>query len=276
MIAMRYTVVVGFLLTVLCASIVLSPDGYCDPSDSDPQFEFTYSDGQVVFVKLTDTDIATSTVVTEKGMTHDSSVFNLTLDRMPTSVTLHSNMGEFRVSITIRNYDPGMAGQPMRLYYGEYVANLLPIGGYSCTIPSSTDEWLVPDQRYATSLYIDDGTGTYIPYDPPSGLKVTMRWESSESTRFARFFCNGDVIGSRFYNPGDKLGEFPPTPESPLPFDGWHDSLGNSVGPDTVFDYEGDMDFHTENGIDLSNIGMYILLTLIIGICAFLIADRLD
>ncbi len=274
---MRYTVVIGLAITILLASVTLVPGGYCEePTDDVPQLEFTYSDGQTVFVKLTDTDIATSTVVTEKGMTHDSSVFNLALDRMPTSVTLHSNLGQFRVSITIKSADPDVAGQPMRLFFGDYVENLFPIGGYSCTVPSSSDQWLSPNHRYATSLYVDDGTGTYVHYDPPSGLKLSMKWESSESTRFARFYCNGDVISSKFYNPGDKLGEFPATPDSVLPFDGWHNSLGDKVDSDTVYDYEGDMDFHTAYGFDMTTLGILILLTLIIGICGYLITERMD
>ena len=68
MIAARYFVVLGIVMTLLCTSVILSPDGYCDPSDDVPQLEFTYSDGTTVFMKLTDTDIATSTVVTEKGI----------------------------------------------------------------------------------------------------------------------------------------------------------------------------------------------------------------
>ena len=276
MTATRYFVIMGLAITILCASVCITPDGCCDPSDDAPQLEFTYSDGSTVFVKLSDTDIATSTVVTEEGMAHDSSVFNLGLDRMPTSVTLHSTTGKFRVSISMKLSDPGMAGQPMKLQFGDYSANLFPLGGYSCTIPASAEKWLSPNHRYATSLYIDDGTGTFVPYDPPSGLKISMRWESSEDTRFVMFLSGNDVVGSRFYNPGDKLGEFPSTPETFLPFDGWYDSLGKKVDSDTVYEYEGDMDFHTAYGFDINTLTILILLTLIIGICGVLITDRMD
>jgi hypothetical protein len=276
MIAARYFVVVGLIMTLLCASVFASSDGYCDPSDDVPQLEFTYSDGSSAFLKLTDTTIATSTVVTPEGMTHDSSVFSLGLDRMPTSINLHSNIGKFRVSISIKPSDPAVAGKMMKLHYGDYTENLFPIGGYSCTIPSSTEKWLSPNKAYATSLYVDDGTGTFVPYDPPSGLKVSMRWESSEDTRFAIFFSGNDVVGSRFYTPGEKLGEFPSTPESILPIDGWYDSLGKKVDSDTVYEYEGDMDFHTEYGFDISTLTILILLVLIIGICGVLITDKMD
>ena len=264
-------------IAILFATAILSPDGYCDYAEEDvPQLEFTYSDGQTVFVKLTDTTIATSTVVTEKGMTHDASVFNLDLDRMPTSITLHSSTGNFRVSLTITTSDPGMAGMPMRLHYGEYVENLTPSGGYSCKVPSSSSEWLGPNQKYQTSLYIDDGTGSYVPYDPPSGLKISMRWESSENTRFVRFFSDGDVVGSRFYNPGDKLGEFPEAPAGILPFTGWFDSEGKKVDSDTTYDYQGDMDFHTVYDIDGSTLLILILIALIMGICGMLITEKMD
>ena len=276
MVATRYFLITGLVVTILCTSVAISPDGYCDSADDVPQLEFTYSDGSKVFVKLTDTDIATSTVVTEKGMTHDSSVFNLGLDRMPTSVTLHSNNGKFRVSISMSLSDPGMVGQPMKLYFGDYTENLFPLGGYSCQIPSSDEKWLSPNQRYVTSLYIDDGTGTFVPYDPPSGLKISMRWSTSEDTRFVRYFCDGDVIGSRFYNPGDKLGDIPAAPEKIVPFIGWYDSLGEKVDSDTVYNYEGDMDFHTVYDIDTSTLVILILITLIVGLCAMLIVDRMD
>ena len=273
---MRYTVVVGLAIIILSATTILSPDGYCDYTENDaPQLEFTFSDGQTTIFKLTDTNISTSTVVTEKGMTHDASVFGLQLDRMPTSITLHSNTGDFRVSITITSSDPGMVGMPMKLYYGQYVENLIP-PAYSCKVPSSSSEWLSPNQKYQTSLYIDDGTGHYVPYDPPSGLKISMRWESSEDTRFVRFFSDGDVIGSRFYNPGEKLGDIPSAPERIVPFIGWYDSLGEKVNSDTVYDYEGDMDFHTVYDIDASTLIILILITLIVGLCAMLIVERMD
>ena len=264
-------------IVILFATAILSPDSYCDYVEDDvPQLEFAYSDGQTVFVKLTDTTIATSTVVTEKGMTHDASVFNLGLDRMPTSITLHSSTGDFRVSLTIMTSDPGMSDLPMKLYYGEYTEYLTPSGGYSCKVPSSSSEWLSPNQKYQTSLYIDDGTGSYVPYDPPSGLKISMRWESSENTRFVRFFNNSDVIGSRFYNPGDRLGEFPETPAEILPFTGWFDSEGEMVTSDTTYDYEGDMDFHTVYDIDGSTLFILILIALIMGICGMLITEKMD
>ena len=263
-------------MALLFSSVALSPDGFCDSSDDAPQLEFTYSDGSTVFVKLSDTDIATSTVVTEKGMTHDSSVFNLGLDRMPTSVTIHSNTGKFRLSISMKLSDPGMAGQTMKLHFGDYTENLFPLGGYSCVIPSSDDEWLSPNHRYATSLYIDDGTGTFVPYDPASGLSISIRLETSEDTRFVRFFFDSDVIGSKFYNPGDKIGSFPATPDTVLPISGWYDSLGKKVDSDTVYDYEGDMDFHTAYGFDMTTLGILILLTLIMGICGYLITERMD
>ena len=273
---MRYAVVVGLVVVILSTSVALSSDGYCDPEENVPQLEFTLSDGTTTFIKLTDTTIATSTIVTEKGMTHESSVFNLGLDRMPTSITLHSDKGDFRISLTITTSDPGLTGMPMKLCYGEYIEYLTPSSGYSCTVPSSTSEWLSPNQKYQTSLYIDDGTGSYVPYDPPSGLKISMRWESSENTRFVRFFSDGDVVGSRFYNPGDKLGEFPEAPAGILPFTGWFDSEGKKVDSDTTYDYQGDMDFHTVYDIDGSTLLILILIALIMGICGMLITEKMD
>ena len=272
---MRYTVVVALAVAVLCVAVALSSDGYSESTD-DTQFEFTYSDGQTTFLKLTDTEIASSTVVTEKGLSHDSSVFNLSLDRMPTSVTLHTNKGEFRVSITITNSNPGMAGLPMRIYYGDYVEDLTLAGGYSCKIPSSTTEWLNPNQKYTTSLYIDDGTGTFVPYDPPSGLKVSMKWESSEKTRFVRFFNDGEAVGSRFYNAGDTIGEFPPIPSKSVPLTGWFDSFGEEVDADTVYSYEGDMDFHTVYSFDVGELATTIIVVIIMGICGMIITERMD
>ncbi len=275
-IAVRYTVVVVLAVAVLCATVALSSDGYSEETDDDTQFEFTYSDGQTAYLKLTDTEIASSTVVTPEGMSHGSSVFSLSLDRMPTSVTLHTTKGEFRVSLTITSSDPGMAGLPMRVYYGDYVEDLTPAGGYSCKIPSSTTEWLNPNQKYAMSLYIDDGTGTYVPYDPASGLKVSMKWESSEKTRFVRFFSDGEAVGSRFYNTGDTLGEFPPIPSKSVPMTGWFDSFGEEVFSDTVYSYEGDMDFHTVNSFDVGKLATTIVVVIIMGICGMLIVERMD
>ena len=71
MVAARYFIIIGAVLTMLCATVCVTPDGCCDPSDDAPQLEFTYSDGTTVFVKLTDTTIATSTVVTEEGILHE-------------------------------------------------------------------------------------------------------------------------------------------------------------------------------------------------------------
>lgn len=267
----------GLVAVLFCATIILSLDGYCDePTEEDTYFEFTFSDATTKNIKITDTDIATSTVVTPEGMSHDSCVFNLSLDRMPTSVTIHANKGEFRVSITITTTDPAMEGHAMRINFGEYTEDLTPSGGYSCTIPSSTSEWLEPNHRYATSLYIDDGTGTYVPYDPPSGLKVSMKWESSEKTRFVRFLCDGDAVGSRFYNTGDTIGDFPHVTGKSVPIKGWFDSNGDEVHSDTVYNYQGDMDFHAEYMIDLTTLGIIILLVIIMGMCGMLITERMD
>ena len=276
MIAVRYAVIVGLVAVLISATIVLSSDVYADPADGDSQFEFTFSDAPTVYKKITDTDIATSTVVTPEGMSHDSSVFSFSLDRMPTSVTLHTTKGEFRISLTITSSDPGVAGLSMRVQYGDYTEDLTPSGSYSCIIPSSTTEWLNPNQKYATSLYIDDGTGTYVPYDPASGLKVSMKWESSEKTRFVRFINDGEAVGSRFYNTGDTIDEFPPIPSKTVPLTGWYDSFGEEVSSDTVYNYEGDMDFHTVYSFDLGKIGILIMVAIIMGMSGMLIVERMD
>ena len=260
----------------MCATVLIASDGYCEPTSEDAYFEFTFSDSPTILTKLTETDIATSTVVSEKGLSHDSCVFSLSLDRMPTSVTLHTNKGDFRVLITITSSDPGTAGLPMRIYYGDYCENLTPSGGYYCRIPSSTTEWLEPNVTYPTSLYIDDGTGTYVPYDPPSGLKVSMKWESSEKTRFVRFFSDGEAVSSRFYNAGDTIGEFPPIPSKSVPLTGWFDSFGEGIDTDTVYSYEGDMDFHTVYSFDVGKLATTIIVVIIMGICGMIITERMD